>query len=143
MPNSLEPLRAIGLYPPEAVDHEDFDTIRDELCLYMGQWHVHHGDRELGRRLLARVPRDSEPELVIAAQFEIGELLWGEGQIDEALVRHREVLAVWARRVAEYEALPRWSRREHGPLLEPPELERSRQRLRSQGFEVSVPRTRR
>jgi hypothetical protein len=43
---------------------------------------------------------------------------------------------VWSMQVAEYEALPRSQRRRRGPLVEPPELEGSRQRLRSQNFVV-------
>jgi tetratricopeptide (TPR) repeat protein len=138
LPNSIEPRRAIGLYPPDVLENEAYDEVRDELYLYMGQWHVHHGSAELGRSLLARVPADSE--YVIAAQFELGELLWGQGRISEAVVHHREVLAAWAKKVAEYEALPRRSQRSRGPLVEPPELERSRQRLRSQGFVVPPPK---
>jgi tetratricopeptide (TPR) repeat protein len=132
LPNSLEPLRAIGLYPPEVLDDEAFDSIRDDLYLHMGQWHVRHGDLGIGRRLLAQVPPDSE--YVIAAQFELGELLWREGRVEEAIAHHREVLATWSMRVAEYEALPRRSRRYRGPLTEPPELDLSLSRLRSQGL---------
>jgi tetratricopeptide (TPR) repeat protein len=140
LPNSLEPRRAIGLYPPEVLGDEAFDEIRDDLYLHMGQWHVHHGDVALGRRLLAQVSRDSE--YVITAQFELGELLWREGRFDEAIVHHRAVLAGWSMIVAEHEALPRREKRHRGPLVEPPELERSRQRLRSQGLVVSDERAR-
>jgi hypothetical protein len=135
MPDSRESVRAMALdYPPEILDHEAFDDIRDELCFRIGQWHVHHGEPRLGRELLARVPRDSD--FAISAQFELGELLWREGRINDGIGHHRNVLAVWSMQVAEYEALPRSQRRRRGPLVEPPELEGSRQRLRSQNFVV-------